>query len=338
MFLSKISKTYYLYFNDDFGNRKRVTTRSKTKSDALEFLKTFKQCEDNKKQKLERKSLSEFTKDYLQYSSTIHTVKTHEHCESILREFKRVIGDVPLQSITIRDLETFLGVKAKDGSPWNARRYYIALRSCFEKAVMWNLIPVNPFRSITKPKTPEIVPVYFTEKDFNILLSVVGISMYRDLFNVAFYSGLRLSEILSLTWKDIDFANNTIFVHNSTHFTTKSKRNRMIPMNLELSLILKKRKGLVTTESEFIFHTHNVPLRSKTVSKAFKRYVLRAKINSKLHFHSLRHSFATLLVTKGVSLYAVQNLLGHSSSETTMIYSHLQPQSLHNEVNQITLN
>jgi site-specific recombinase XerD len=69
------------------------------------------------------------------------------------------------------------------------------------------------------------------------------------------------------------------------------------------------------------------------VSQRFRRYVRRTGLNDKLDFHPLRHSFASALVMSGVLLYAVQKLLGHSTSKTTEIYSHLLPQQLHREVN-----
>jgi site-specific recombinase XerD len=74
------------------------------------------------------------------------------------------------------------------------------------------------------------------------------------------------------------------------------------------------------------------PLKPGTVSAKFKRYVRAACLNDKLHFHSLRHSFATKLVSSGESLYIVQTFLGHTTSKTTEIYSHLQPQQLHRAI------
>jgi site-specific recombinase XerD len=100
--------------------------------------------------------------------------------------------------------------------------------------------------------------------------------------------------------------------------------------------LLEQRKENVRVESSLVFHAPGGgPLKPGTVSAKFKRYVRAACLNDKLHFHSLRHSFATALVASGVSLFAVQKLLGHTTSKTTEIYSHLQPQQLHEEVSRI---
>ena len=73
------------------------------------------------------------------------------------------------------------------------------------------------------------------------------------------------------------------------------------------------------------------------ISKTFKKCVLDAELDERLHFHSLRHTFASWLVQEGVSLYEVQKLLGHPSSSVTQIYSHLQPEQMHSTVNRIDL-
>ena len=105
-------------------------------------------------------------------------------------------------------------------------------------------------------------------------------------------------------------------------------------MSEELRRLLTERKENIRHETVTVFHdTQGKPMKEGTVSQRFKRYVRRAGLNDKLHFHSLRHSFASGLVMSGVSLYQVQKLLGHSTSRTTEIYSHLLPQQLHKEVN-----
>jgi site-specific recombinase XerD len=99
-------------------------------------------------------------------------------------------------------------------------------------------------------------------------------------------------------------------------------------------MLLKERKQNVRFECNHVFYDrYGGKLRDLTVSHSFKKYVRKAGLDDRLHFHSLRHSFASALVTAGVSLYAVQKLLGHSTSKMMEIYSHLMLQQLHSEVN-----
>jgi len=78
-------------------------------------------------------------------------------------------------------------------------------------------------------------------------------------------------------------------------------------------------------------------LRQEYLSKAFKQSAKKAGLKEGLHFHTLRHSFATWLVQAGVSLYEVQKLLGHSNITTTQVHSHLAACELHGAVNKINL-
>ena len=279
-------------------------------------------------------TLGTFVREYFEFSAGVHTAKTVKTYRTAFREFERVEGDRPLQVIGIRAIEHFLSVKKSEAPQWTARKYYIALSSAFEKAVQWQYLTENPFRKVPKPKVREILPEYFSERDFRLFLTVIRERDFRELCIVALLTGLRLGELLSLRWVDVDFTARVIVVRNSETFTTKTKRNRAVPMSEALCRLLRERQQNLRFESETVFYSEKGrPLAQGTVSQRFKRYVRRAGLNDRLHFHSLRHSFASALVASGVSLYAVQKLLGHTTSKTTEIYSHLLPQQLHDEVN-----
>ena len=280
------------------------------------------------------RTLSSFAKEFLEYSSGVHTKKTTASCKTAFNEFVRVEGDRDLNTIGIREIEHFLAVKKAEASPWTSRKYFLALRAAFEKAVQWNLLKENPFGKVKKPKVAEVLPAFFTEKDFEIFLLAIDDRNYRELYAMAILTGMRLGELLNLRWSDIDFSSKRILIQNSESFTTKSKRSRVVPISEDLLRLLTDRKENIRTESDLAFpNSHGRKLNETVVERKFKKAVRRAGLNEKLHFHSLRHSFASALVMSGVSLYAVQKLLGHSSSKTTEIYSHLLPQQTHGEVN-----
>jgi site-specific recombinase XerD len=334
MFLSKIGCVYYLFFSDESEVRHKVSTKCKKKSDAMHFLYHFKRNAYDKRKKLKAISYFDFVEQFKEYSSGVHSLKTQKTNTTAFKEFLRVEGNKPLHSIGIREIEHFLSKKKQEASEWTARKYYGSLASAFEKAVQWNYLEENPFRKISKPKGREIIPVFFTESDFRLLLSVIEDRDFKELCITALLSGLRLGELLALRWNDIDFTSKVILVRNSETFTTKTRKNRIVPMSEELVRVLGERKERIRFECEIVFHNkYGGKLLETTVSHYFKLYVVDAGINGKLHFHSLRHSFASALVMSGVSLYAVQKLLGHTTSKTTEIYSHLLPQQLHFEVN-----
>jgi integrase len=334
MFLSKVGGVYYLFFTDDSDVRHKVSTKCKKKSEAIKFLFHFKRDAYEKRKKLKAISFSDFIEQFKEYSSGIHSHKTQKTNTTAFKEFLRIEGNRPLHSIGIREIEHFLSKKKQEASEWTARKYYGSLASAFQKAVQWNYLEENPFRKVPKPKGREIFPVFFNESDFRLLLSVIKERDFRELCITALLSGLRMGELLALRWNDIDFTSKIILVKNSETFTTKTRKNRVVPMSNELCHLLKERKENIRFECETVFHDrYGKKLRDLTVSHNFKKSIRKAGLNDKLHFHSLRHSFASALVMSGVSLYAVQKLLGHSNSQTTEIYSHLMPQQLHFEIN-----
>ena len=334
MFLSKIGGVYYLFFKDENGVRHKISTASRKKPDALQFLRDFKREEYEAKKKLETVLFSEFVNQYAAYASSVHTAKTLRTYQTAFREWLRIEGNRCLNTIGIREIEHFLSVKKVEASEWTARKYYIALASAFEKAVQWHFISVNPFRKVSKPKVREILPAFFTESDFRLFLSANKDKDFAELCITALLTGLRLGELLALRWKDLDFTTqgDSNSEQRSVHNEEQAFPRRT--MSEELSKLLLNRKENIRSESEFVFsNRYGKKLRDGTIEHNFKKCVRRAGLNDKLHFHSLRHSFASALVMSGVSLYAVQKLLGHSTSKTTEIYSHLLPQQLHSEIN-----
>jgi site-specific recombinase XerD len=141
--------------------------------------------------------------------------------------------------------------------------------------------------------------------------------------------------LISLEWTNVDFVRKVITVQNSEDFTTKNRKNRLIPMNELLWKMFARRKENAT--SELIFQESGRRLDRIPLSKTFKKYVLAAGLDDKLHFHSLRHTFATWLVQSGVGIYEVQKLMGHSSVAVTQVYAHLAPSELHRAVDKISL-
>ena len=124
-------------------------------------------------------------------------------------------------------------------------------------------------------------------------------------------------------------------VQNSAEFTTKSKRNRRVPISEYLAVILENRKPF--SRCAYVFHRNDKPFTADNVTKRFKKYVRKAKLDDGLHFHSLRHSTASLLVQANVPIYTVKEILGHSQIATTLIYSHLSESHLQESVNNIPM-
>ena len=106
-----------------------------------------------------------------------------------------------------------------------------------------------------------------------------------------------------------------------------------MPLNQKALEVINDRKKL---NHNLVFTLNGESFNPDYVCKQFKKCVIKAGINSKLNFHSLRHTFASWLVQRGVSIYEVSKLLGHSDIKVTEIYSHLRAEDLRESVNKLT--
>ncbi len=336
MFLSKRSNgVYYLWYYNESGQKRKVSTKSHSKSEAQAFLKGFIENGKEKKSRLTAISLGQFQTEFLSYSANKHASKTQRAFLTAFREFTRIVGDKPIRFVNVRDVEQFLSVKKREASDATAKMYFVTLASAFQTAVRWKYLHSNPFRQVEKPKLSEKLPVHFSKDAFRTIQTVTDDSDLRELFQLAVSTGMRLGEILNLQWTDIDFVRKIIRVCNKEGFTTKSGKGRNIPMSDQLAETMQNRKDRAS--SELLFHRNGKKLMEEFVSKRFKYFVRKGGLDDKLHFHSLRHTFASWLVQDGVSIYEVQKLLGHSNIAVTQMYSHLQPEGLHATVNRISL-
>jgi site-specific recombinase XerD len=119
-------------------------------------------------------------------------------------------------------------------------------------------------------------------------------------------------------------------------FTTKSGEERVVSLNDSALAVIHRRRQASKNEAIFT-NDGGRPVRSDSVSHKFKKVIRATGLPDTLHFHSLRHSFASLLVGSGTSLFTVSKLLGHSTTKTSEIYSHLLPHHMQNEVDKITI-
>lgn len=334
MFLYKDKKSPYfqlIYISNN--KRKKISTKCKTKSEALKFLSQFK-FNIEQEPKAKNILLSEFRSEYINLVAPKLTAKYVKAIEVSLIQLELFTGNISLNEIDNKKAEQFIN-KIYSNSKFAAAAFYRTLKSAFSKAQEWNYILDNPFKKFKLPKLPTSLPVFINYDQLLLIISKTRFLIMRDIFFTAFHTGLRLSELLNLRWNMINFESKIITLKQSDSFTTKSKRERIIPINATLLDILVNifLKQSNKTLDSFVFSKgKQIPIGSDWVSKCFKRAVRAAKLNDNIHFHTLRHSFASNLIQSGVSLYVVKELLGHKDFTTTQIYSHLQTKNLSDAV------
>lgn len=319
-----------------------VSTLTTNRKEAEEFLASYIP-QPNQKSKSEPVlkqtsiKLSIFFEEYKTYISNTYTVKYLK--KAVIPSFvslQKYLPDLALEEISTKDLDQYISSIASK-SKYAASMYYRTLKAAFNKAVVWNYIEINPFNKIKTPKTPTSLPLFISEAELIQILNKVENQLHKDIFTTAYYTGMRLNELLNMKWDWIDFKQNLIIIKNSDQFITKTKQERVIPIHSKVNQILKSRFPFGNEkEKNFVFNrVSGVKLNGEFISKQFKKGVKAVKLNPKIHFHTLRHSFASALVQRKVDIYTVQKLLGHSKIQTTQVYSHLQSDNLLKAVNSI---
>ena len=158
------------------------------------------------------------------------------------------------------------------------------------------------------------LPNVITEKEFIQLMKACKNKKHKLAFSLGFFCGLRISEVLKLTPDDIDYNREMIFIRQG-----KGKKDRYVPIPKPL------RRGLKGLP---------VKLCSRSLQIGINKLSERV-LKKRIKFHTLRHSAATHYLSKGMNIRQVQQLLGHSRLDTTMIYTHVSPDDLKNSMDDI---
>lgn len=336
-FLFKRGKIYHLQYFDEAENRiKRISTQCKMKSDAIKFLTGF-QVKLTSTPKVKHISLNQFSEEYENFVKLNLSAKYLSDVKTTFNKMKVHFGDIPLSKISSYQLEQFISAKYIE-SKFAAKHHYNNLRSAFNKAIQWGYLTQSPIGKIKTPKVPKNNPSFLNEIELHLILGEEKNEILKHIYLFAFNTGMRVSEIAFLKWNQVSLVERNIRVMNTDEFITKGKRERIIPMNEKVYGILSiiKPKVFNIQNTEYVFTKNGFRFNPDYISKSFTKVVRatakKSEIDSSIHFHDLRHSFASNLAQRGVSLYVIKELLGHTDIKTTMIYSHLKPDNLRNAV------
>jgi integrase len=278
--------------------------------------------------------LKDFIKEFLNYSQSRKAYSTFQRDRLVLKGFYAFTGDCSLDSIDTRLIDQFLQMRVKKLRRTTVNIDLRHLKAFFSKALEWGYVQTNPVKGLRPFSVPQTAPKYLNELQFRRVLDAIKSQHLKEIVLFAANTGVRVSELINIAWSDVDFHAMTVRICNKDDFQTKTKRERTIPLNETAYDVLSglERKG------EYIFCRKDGIKRDKHyVCRAFKAALRNAGLGEGYSFHSLRHTFASLLVQKGISLYMVQKLLGHSNIKTTEIYAYLAPEKRHDVVAVLSL-
>lgn len=276
---------------------------------------------------------------------TAKTIDAYRHDLGKFSEFaEEEIGKYwKLEDVDQYTIKAYLQYLADRGNAAVSRgRKLATLKSFFKCLLSKGTVKTDPTATIKMPKTQQKEPSYLTEQEYKRLLRTVqkNSSKYFKLRDTAILTmflgmGLRLSELVELDVGNINFDDGTIKV------TRKGNHERILPANDEvmitLSRYLKTRENAATQKPLFL-SKRNQRIGNGSVWHLVKKYLKQAQIEKdKLSPHTLRHSFATLLLRQGENILTIKELLSHKNLRTTERYLHINGEDLKSAVGKIDL-
>jgi len=180
------------------------------------------------------------------------------------------------------------------------------------------------FFEIPRPKKALILPNVLAISQVEKLFSKLENLKHKTMLFLAYSAGLRVSEVVNLSVKDIHSARMVINIKGA-----KGKKDRMVSLSEGILELLRK-YYLSYTPKEWLFEGQHKeePYSTRSLQQIFHRAKIKAKIIQDVTFHSLRHSYATHLHERGTDIKLIQELLGHNDIQTTMRYTHVSTRKL----------
>ena len=237
--------------------------------------------------------------------------------------------------------------QANEGDASNAtkRSRYRHVRAFFSWAEENELVDESPLEDVSKPRKEGKEKAFLKPDDVKKTLRAIDAHRemhegepgptprdrwLKQMIRVAVGTGLRRGELLNLRWGDVDLESGRLVVRNREGFTAKNGDERTVPLRgdaLETLREMQKERAPLDNESVFVDADGDVP-KPDRVSKRFKFYVRKAKLSGReeLSFHSCRHTTGSWLSMQGVPLRVISEILGHSNTQVTEMYSHLSPE------------
>lgn len=258
-----------------------------------------------------------------------HTVRAYRQD---LHDFAEYCPNPPAQ-VEMVDIRGFIANQTIGGkSKTTVARRLASLRSFFAFLYQEGRISANPARLVATPKTPKHLPNFLSVDDaFGLVQEPEGIGLLpvrdRALLELLYSSGLRVSEIAGLNVDDLNVREGLVKVLG------KGRKERIVPVGGKAldalksymieRLLFRKKKRSGSTDVALFLNKSGTRLTDRQIRRIVVKYARAIGIEGQIGPHTLRHTFATHLLTGGADLRVIQELLGHSSLSTTQKYTHL---------------
>ena len=322
--LRKRKNTYYVDFRFE-GKRYAYSTKTPNLAVAKKILvdienKIAKGIFHIEEETQKRTRLSKFFDEYFEYAKGFKAPNTLVNEKKYAEKFIEFVKDCDPRTIDHQKMDMWKAHMLSKYKPTTFNIERRTLHAAFNVALKWGYIEKNPIKGVDKVKVEE-KRLYLQPNELLKVFKLINtdiektkdplLMQFRNYVEFLLLTGMRRSEAISLQKEDIDFANNQIIVRR-----TKTKLLRYIPLH-------PNAKKILIAQGEKIFSE----LLQNYVTKKFGSYLTTAELTD-FKLHSLRHTFATNLVAKGVDIYTVSRLLGHTDIKMSMVYAKVNTATL----------
>lgn len=246
------------------------------------------------------------------------TVKTYTY---LVADFVEFHGLKPLDTLTNRDVELFIeNVLIRKQFSISTQRQFVSALKLF--VVLYPETAIHNLE-LTRPKKSQLLPSILSQEEMIGLLRHATNLKHRAILALIYSSGLRISELIQLELKYIYADRKQVLIKNG-----KGRKDRYVVLADSIMPLLHNYVATYKPQRYFVESLQGGHYSASSVRKFLSKYCKRAGIRGIVTPHTLRHSYATHLLEQGVNLRYIQELLGHSKPETTMIYTHVARKDL----------
>ncbi|MCI5879694.1 MAG: tyrosine recombinase XerC [Bacillales bacterium] len=273
-----------------------------------------------------KERINEF-KSYLMYEKMFSSNTVNSYVRD-LEEFNSFLESEYIKHVTYKDIRSYLAhMYNKKYSSRTISRKLSAIRSFYKYEVNKGVIRDNPCLLISNPKVEKKLPNYLSYNEIETMLEVPDTfknNSLRDklIIEILYSTGIRVSELVNIKVKDIDFYNNQILILG------KGNKERYVIFGNTLKDMLKEYISIKSDSEYLITNKYNKKMSTRSIEEIVKKIVKIDGIKNKVTPHTIRHTFATHMLNEGADLRVVQELLGHENLKTTEVYTHVSNERL----------
>jgi integrase len=281
-------------------------------------------------------TVSELAERFITEALPSRAARTQVEYRSMLRnQILPALGRMKVAAVARDDIEKLCRRITASGKPRRANATKSLCSILFNQAIIWRLMVDNPAQGV-KSNPEHGRERYLSDEEIDRLMTVLDRWQARrpdavDAIRLALLAGARRGEIMSMRWADVDL-DTAVWVKPATR--TKQRRTHRVPLAPQAVDVLRRRQAerqadtrVVRLRDDHVFRGGGDAAHITRLRDAWELIRAEAQLGD-VHFHDLRHSFASLLVGQGLSLPIIGALLGHSKPATTQRYAHLADEPL----------